>query len=190
MKITAEQILKILPNAHPATIETLMPFFDSYLPLFGIDTPQRLGGYFSQTGEESASFHTFKEYASGTEYEGRADLGNIEPGDGVKFKGRGPIQITGHAEYKACSLALFADSRLLDHPELLEAPDAGIKSSCWFWSKYKNLNAICDQAEEWHKPGVHDYTKFQWLTILINGGLNGFDVRQANYTRARQILGF
>jgi predicted chitinase len=48
---------------------------------------------------ESDSFKTLEEYSSGTQYEGRADLGNTTAGDGVRFKGRGYVQLTGRLNY-------------------------------------------------------------------------------------------
>lgn len=189
--ITAQQIIDI-SGGHvlPDILNKFFPFIPAALTDNAINTAQRMGGFFSQTLEESANLRYVKELASGSEYEGRADLGNVEPGDGVKFKGRGLIQITGRNNYKACSIALFKDLRLLTAPELLEQPEFAVSSACWFWNKAKNLNAICDLPETWIKPGQHNYSKFQWLTILINGGLNGYDVRLANYQRARTILNF
>lgn len=188
--ITAQQIKAILPTANIVRVATLEPFFQTYMPLYGIVTPQRVGAFVAQVGEESADLHSFVEYASGAEYEGRRDLGNNETGDGVKFKGRGPIQITGRFMYKACSLALYGDTRLLDHPELLEQYGDGVKSACWFWDKVKDLNKICDLPETWIHPGPHQYTKFQWITQSINGGQNGYAARLANYNRAKSVLNF
>ncbi len=84
-----------------------------------------------------------QEIASGVAYEGREDLGNTEPGDGKRFKGRGPIQITGRDNY-----AKFAEWSGLDcvnHPELLEIPTNGFLASAWFW-KTRGLNELSDQG--------------------------------------------
>jgi predicted chitinase len=188
--ITASQIKAILPAANIVRVATLEPFFQTYMSEFHIDTPARIGGFLSQVGEESDNLHSFLEYETGAEYEGSLKLGNTEAGDGVKFKGRGPIQITGRYIYKACSLALYGDDRLLHHPELLEQYGDGVKSACWFWDKVKDLNNVCDLPETYIHPGPHQYTKFQWITVSINGGLNGYATRLANYNRAKQILKF
>ncbi len=63
----------------------------------GINTPLRRVHFFAQIGHESKELIYSEEIASGRAYEGRFDLGNTQPGDGVRFKGRGLIQITGRA---------------------------------------------------------------------------------------------
>ena len=114
-----------------------------------------------------------KEIASGKAYEGRKDLGNTKVGDGVKFKGRGLIQITGRNNYRQCAIDLKLD--LLAHPELLETPVNACLSAAWFW--YVNhLNPLADQQ------------LLSSITKVINGGLNGQLDRQLLYTKAKTIL--
>ena len=69
---------------------------------------------------ESGSFRYTKEIASGKAYEWRKDLGNVQAGDGVRFKGRGLIQLTGRANYALASNALGVD--FVSRPELIEQP--------------------------------------------------------------------
>ncbi len=111
--------------------------------------------------------------AAQTRYEGRADLGNTQPGDGSKFRGRGLIQITGRANYAACGEALGLD--LINQPTLLELPQHAAMSAAWFWSM-KDLNTLADKG---------DFVK---ITRRINGGLNGQADRQGLYDKALKVL--
>lgn len=154
-----------------------------------IDTPARIGAFLAQVGHESNKFRAFTEYASGSEYEGRGDLGNLIPGDGVRFKGRGAIQVTGRNNYLALSHWAGLGIELVDHPEKVAEPDMAFLSAAWYWET-RNINAICDQPEPWTHPGPHQYTKFQWITILVNGGLNGWVERLGYYRNAKKVLSF
>ncbi|HET6255879.1 MAG TPA: glycoside hydrolase family 19 protein [Puia sp.] len=193
MTIDQSILQAIVPGITPGNLALYLPFLQQLLPHYHIDTPQRIGGFLAQVAEESINFSHVKELATGAEYEGRSDLGNIHPGDGVKYKGRGLIQITGRGNYQWCSKDIFADDRLLVNPDLLLQPEYAIQSACWFWTTAKPLNAVCDHPEDWTTVWHHNgktYTKIQWMTLLVNGGQNGIDVRTANYERARKVLNF
>jgi putative chitinase len=140
---------------------------------FGIDTVERETMFLAQVAHESGAFNYVREIASGQAYEGRKDLGNTEPGDGVRYKGRGLIQVTGKANYKSCGDALGID--LIAQPELLETPEYAARSAGWFWDSRK-LNAIADKGD------------FLLLTKRINGGTNGYADRQAYLQRAQGVI--
>ena len=127
-----------------------------------LTTPIRLSYFLGQILHESGEFRYVEEIASGEAYQGRKDLGDIHPGDGVKFKGRGLIQITGLDAYTACGKALGLD--LVNHPELLEQPEYAVASAVWFW-RVNNLNDLADK---------HNYAA---ITRRINGGMNGWESR-------------
>ena len=109
-------------------------------------------------------------------YEGRRDLGNVEPGDGKRFLGRGLIQVTGRDNYKAATRALRAvESRAPDFeqdPVALEQPPWAALSAAWFWQS-NGLNELADKDQ------------FTTITRRINGGLNGLEDRLQLWARAK-----
>jgi len=129
--------------------------------------------FLAQIAHESGGFNYVREIASGEAYEGRADLGNVEPGDGKRFRGRGLIQITGRANYAACGAALGLD--LLADPELLESPANAARSAAWFWQSH-GLNELADRGDT------------RAITKRINGGLNGYQDRLAYLALAQERL--
>lgn len=137
---------------------------------YSIDTPQRIAHFLAQVGHESGQLQYTEEIASGREYEGREDLGNTEKGDGVRFKGRGLIQLTGRYNYQE-----FANSirlpELMKKPEMLAEPDLACLSAAWFWNK-KNLNRLADEGN------------LEKITRRINGGTNGMQSRKKLYEDA------
>lgn len=141
---------------------------------FSIDTPKRQAAWLANLAHESGSLRYVEEIASGAAYEGRKDLGNTEPGDGKRFKGRGFGQVTGRDNYRACGEALGLD--LIKNPELLEQPLAAARSAGWFW-KVKRLAPLADED------------KFGSVCRLWNGGWNGLDDRIQHWLRIRKILG-
>ena len=156
---------------------------------FQINTPIRQLCFLAQVGHESGSLFFTEELASGAAYEGRKNLGNTQPGDGIRFKGRGLIQITGRANYKAVGDALGID--LIKNPTLLGgknvnkcSPDQlknAAMSAGWFWNSRK-LNDLADKINI-SKPvdtGAN-LDNFVLITKKINGGTNGLHDRLNRY---------
>ena len=170
--ITIEQLNEIMPHAK-AKIPLYADALNDAMDEFEINTPQRQAAFLAQVAHESGELRYVRELASGDAYEGRADLGNTEPGDGVLYKGRGLIQITGRANYARCGSALGVDC--VANPELLETPANATRSAAWFWSMHG-----CNE--------LADADNFRKITLKINGGLNGYDDRLAYYTRAQEAI--
>lgn len=193
MKLTKLQLKEIAPGTNHFALDTYPALLSDAMPRWEINTPQRVQAFLAQLAHESGSFKYVREIASGNAYEGRRDLGNIFPGDGKRFKGRGLIQCTGRTNYQECSLALFGDNRLLLNPDILATPTYAVESACWFW-KTKGLNEIADKPEDWEKVIVREdgstkrYSKIQWITRKINGGLNGINEREEMYERAKKAI--
>jgi predicted chitinase len=167
------QLRKIMPNLSAAKAEQYLPHLNKAMAEAGINTPKRQAAFVAQLAHESGEFRYMEEIASGAAYEGRKDLGNTQPGDGKRFKGRGPIQLTGRANYTAASKALGID--LVNHPTRAADPDVGFRTAAWFWNT-RNLNSYADSGN------------FKEITRRINGGYNGLASREAYYRRALDVL--
>lgn len=174
MKITKEQMQKIVPGA-AGRIGKYLNYINGYADTFGINTPLRMCHYLAQILHESGELKYTCELASGKAYEGRKDLGNTEPGDGVRYKGRGLIQITGKANYMAYNSSNYCKGDVVAHPELLEKPLGAVKSSMWYWLTH-DLNRLAD------KDNILRVTK------RINGGTNGLASREEYLRRAKEVL--
>lgn len=138
-----------------------------------LDSPLRLAHFMAQLAHESGGFRYMEEIASGAAYEGRADLGNVMPGDGKRYKGRGPIQLTGRANYREYGHALGIDFE--SHPEIVALPSVGLMVACRYWTANK-LNALADADD------------VEAITRRINGGLNGFAERKAYLAKSKGLL--
>ena len=135
-----------------------------HFPAYGImDNKLRLCHFMAQLCHESGGFRYMEEIASGAAYENRGDLGNTLTGDGKRFKGRGPIQLTGRANYREYGQALGIYFE--DHPELVAVPSIGLHVALEYW-KRKGLNALADADN------------LEAITRKVNGGVNGLDDRK------------
>ena len=156
---------------------TAKPLLNTAMVRYQIVGPKRIAAFIAQIGHESGQLRYVKEIWGPTKaqarYEGRSDLGNNQPGDGSRFRGRGLIQITGRDNYMACGGGLGLD--LIKQPELLEKPHHACMSAAWFWAS-RGLNTMADAGQ------------FDKITQRINGGQNGAADRQALYARALKVL--
>lgn len=175
---------------------------------FGITTPARLADFLAQLGHESGGFartvenlnyqparmvavwpsrfrtlEDAKPYAQNPAalanfvYGGR--LGNSQPGDGWRFRGRGLLQVTGRANYRAVTdllreAGIQCPDFTLDPDSLAEPRWAALSAAAW-WAD-KGLNELADAGE------------FVRQTIRINGGKTGLADRQARRARAIAAL--
>ena len=170
--MTLDQLIKIMPNAR-AKAGIFLPALNAAMLEFGITTPARQASFLAQLAHESGQLLYVRELASGAAYEGRKDLGNVQPGDGMRFRGRGLIQVTGRSNYAACGKALGLD--LLAQPALLEQTVNACRSAGWFWQS-RGLNALADAGDQ------------VAVTRKINGGTNGLAERLAYFKTAQRVL--
>lgn len=153
------------------------PHITAAMAEYGIDTPSRKAMFLAQIGHESGSLKYSEEIwgptAAQKTYEGRTNLGNIVPGDGYRFRGRGLVQTTGRFNYLKTGEALGLD--LMSHPELLMEPSTAARSAAWYWHS-RGLNKYADDGDN------------VGCTRKINGGLNGLDDRNKRWESAKIAL--
>ena len=174
--LTREMIKRIAPNAKEHIIGPLVGYLNMYMPKYQVNTYLRICHFLAQAAHEAASFQTLREYASGAAYEGRKDLGNTQPGDGVKFKGRGYIQLTGRANYGKFSQ--FCGEDCVANPELV-ATKYPMMSAAYFFNS-NGLWAVCDKG--------HDDATVTAVTKRVNGGTNGLADRLKHFKEYYTLL--
>lgn len=163
---------------------TFLPYLEAAMAEFEINTPERQAAFLAQVGHESGGLHWMVELwgptATQARYETRQDLGNCKPGDGLKYRGRGLIQLTGRGNYATASAALGVD--LIANPEQLGEPELASRSAAWYW-KLHGLNELADAGE------------FEKISKAINCGSpnskhmpNGYAERLALWQAAKAVL--
>jgi putative chitinase len=192
--LTEKQLKSIMPKVSPKYV----PFLNKWMEHYGITTIERVRHFLAQIAHESceltavienlnysdsALLKVFPKYFDAKKakecqrnpekianivYANR--MGNTEPGDGWKYRGRGAIMITGKANYAAISKDWKED--LVKNPELLEDPSNVIRSACWFW---------------W-KMGLNGKSDIKLITKIINGGYNGLEDRKRYYEKACKVI--
>lgn len=180
--LTAQQLSKAA-GCSIMVAENWAPVLSDAAAVFAISTPARIAAFLAQIGHESGRLRYVREIWGPTpaqaRYEGRADLGNTEPGDGYRFLGRGLIQTTGRANYARTrdGLRKFLPDvpDFEEQPKLLEAPRWAAYSAAWYWQAH-GCNELADDDQ------------FASITRRINGGLNGYDDRLALWGNAKEAL--
>jgi putative chitinase len=180
--LTDSDLQQIMPRLPQAKRQLYLPFMNKVMEIYEIDTPLRASAFLAQIAHESGELKFMEEIwgptAQQKKYEPPSDvakkLGNTQPGDGFRYRGRGPIQITGRANYKKYGDLLGVD--LIGNPDLAATPQYAFSTAGLFW-KLNGLNELAD---------VEDFVT---ITRRINGGLNGLEERERYYEIAKNTLG-
>lgn len=169
----ASELITLFGRSKEREIFEIVRTMNPLLGQYGFDTLRRLRYFWAQVGHESGGLTYTKEIASGKAYEGRKDLGNVIKGDGMRYKGRGYLQVTGRKNYTA----LQKDTGIpcVEHPEILEQPKYAILSALWYWRK-NNLHIYADKDA------------FTALSKRINGGTNGLADRMRWLGKANKAI--
>lgn len=172
-----EAVLGILYlNAADEAVNSFITAIAEAMAKYNINTPLRQAHFLAQIGHESGELRFREELASGAAYENRRDLGNIEPGDGTRYKGRGLIQLTGRANYaEYARTGGFKRDIEADPGQVATDDGLCVDVAGWYWDR-KGLNALADRDD------------LETVTRRINGGLNGLDDRRRLLLRAKTLL--
>jgi predicted chitinase len=162
--VTLHQLAEIWECAEYLIEDDEITELNKSLHRFKINTPNRLRHFLSQTAHESGGGKWKKELSDGKYLEGRADIGNLEPGDGPRYKGAGYIQLTGRYNYQQ-----FAD--YMKDPDIMNGYEYVAQNypftSAGFWWVNNQMNELCDA-----NPTVDQVTR------EVNGGFNGLEDRK------------
>lgn len=184
MLLSREQLELCIPKASDRNISRFLSPLNAAMEEFGIVKPLHIAAFLAQVAHETLSLHYVEEIASGSNYEFREDLGNLEfealqvahahgTTTGRFYKGHGLIQVTGYYNHKKCGEALGLD--LVENPRLLCEPINAARSAAWFWWS-KDLNTYIDA------------NNFNKTTRVINGGFNGKQDRLNNFKVCKGVL--
>lgn len=185
LTLTHEQLDKALPYANDGALIKYLPLFNKHFEKYKVNTLKRAAAFLAQIAEESGSLRYVEEIASGSAYEYRKDLGNLDPialqiahqnytTTGKFYKGRGLIQITGYYNYVKVAEAL--DIPCDKNPKLLKEPEYAVQSALWYWNTH-NCNSLAD------------VDNFTGITRAVNGGLTNHNQRMQNWATAKAALG-
>ena len=192
MQINKHQLLRALIGiARPSakSLDEFVASFNQWAMAYEINNTKRLVHYLAQVMHESACLRYTTEIASGAAYDTGAKaiaLGNTpeKDGDGQKYKGRGYIQLTGRANYKAFSESDLCMEDVLKNPEKVALFPLNQMASMWFWQT-KGLNALAD-LDDGGKVGEDIVRR---ITQKVNGGQNGIAERLLYYRRFKKEYG-
>ena len=178
----AQTLAQAMGNVPGVDYTALSPGFNEAMVAAGVTTVRRAAMWCAQLGHESVGLRYMREIWGPTPaqrgYEGRVDLGNTRPGDGKRFMGRGPIQVTGRHNYTRLSQWAHKEGLVptptffVDNPTELEKPRHGFLGAVWYWTTQRPLNQLSDAGD------------LTGATRAINGGTNGINDRRARYNRA------
>lgn len=178
--VSPQQLRSIMPGVKDP--EKMAPALNKTMQRLGMTSKQEKAAFIAQLAVESGQFKWFEELASGQAYNGRSDLGNTQPGDGPRFKGRGPIQLTGRANYTRFQAWLQSKfpglfPNVVQNPQAVsQNPELGFLAAAFYWETRGGLRQAAQAGQ------------IDRVSRLVNGGTNGINERRNYYQRAMQVL--
>jgi putative chitinase len=171
--LTVRKLRALMPGLCAADAAEFLPHLEAAMAEANISTPVRQAAFLAQVAFESSELRFFEGLVFDPVYEEPESLGNIHPEDRVRYKARGPLPLTGRANYRAASRALGID--LEREPARVVEAEVGFRVAAWYW-RSRNLNRLADVGD------------FREITRRLNGGYNGMARRGEYYQRALDVL--
>lgn len=180
MELTYQQVRDILPRAKKQDIINFVSDFNKFSWLHKMTKVKEIAHFIAQIGHESLQLLYKTEIDSGKYLEGRLDLGNTQPGDGKRFKGRGWLMCTGRYNY--AEFTKWYNKKFKSKEDFITTPrrisdehELSFIVSIWFWQTRKiRPLALANNIEA--------------VTKKINGGLNGYAEREEYTNQALKVL--
>lgn len=173
--VTEARLRRLAPAGKPAIVAGIALNFDRLAAAQGLATRLRLCHFLAQAAHETDGFRTLQEYGGAAyfaRYEGRRDLGNVNPGDGARYHGRGIFQLTGRANYRRYGALIGVDIEA--EPERAMEPETSLAIALAYWRDRR-----IDEAAD-----ADDVAR---VTELVNGGRNGLAERTRLLALAKTI---
>lgn len=177
--LDVQGLVKVMPTLTVAKATEYLPHLLAAAECGGIDTPERMAAFIAQLAHESGEFKYWEEIWGPTKQQLKYDttlakkLGNLVKGDGFRYRGRGPIQLTGRGNYKKYGNLLGLD--LVSDPDKVATPSVGFMVAAVFWL-INGLNELADRRD------------FRAITKRINGGLTHIEQRVRYWSTAQIAL--
>ena len=173
--LSEDELKSIMPRVPATKASSFAALLTTEMNGGAIETCCRQAAFLAQVAYESSDLNWFQEMGSGKGYEGRKDLGNNNQGDGVKYKGRGPLQIVGRSTYRSASRVL--GTNIEQTPKLVEDPNLGFKVAVWYWNSL-SLSTMSDCSQG----------NFEKITKKLSPNMTGKEGRASKFATAKAVL--
>jgi peptidoglycan L-alanyl-D-glutamate endopeptidase CwlK len=172
-RITVPLLASVFPESAHKNIEVSAPFLQAAFQEFRVSDKRLAASIIATIAVETPSFEVYEEPAKrGETYENNKGLGNTQPGDGIRYRGRGYLGITGRANYAQMSTRLGLGSRLLDSPDDAKSPEVACRILvAWFVDHQEKLS-----------PALAD-GNLAVARRVVSGGINQLDKFTSIYNK-------
>lgn len=192
-QITLDILKQLCPKTDVVKLQNFLTSHNEYGHILELNTKTRTHYFLAQIAHETDCFKSIVEYEDGSKYEGNKNLGNIQKGDGKKYKGRGYIMLTGrwnYTDFQRWLNKVFPSNKydVINKPETVGTDlTLAYLTIPYFWL-FKKLNQFADLEDKNGHPADDPYLNFNKLTERINGGQNGKNDRVSKLLTIKKLI--